>query len=67
MLPALAASRAAIRRNAPALRALRSLSSMPAPAPVGTPMNASLEESDPELFEVMEQEKRRQVLVLPYL
>ncbi|KAL1522487.1 hypothetical protein AB1Y20_017475 [Prymnesium parvum] len=60
MLPALAASRAAIRRNAPALRALRSLSSMPAPAPVGTPMNASLEESDPELFEVMEQEKRRQ-------
>jgi len=49
---------APLRRNA--LPAVRALSSMPAPAPVGTPMNASLEETDPELFEVMEREKHRQ-------
>eukprot|EP00966_Prymnesium_polylepis_P050367 1165732-Prymnesium_polylepis.1 len=51
-----------LRRNAlPAMRVLST--AMPSPVPVGTPMNASLEETDPELFEVMEHEKRRQVRV----
>ena len=52
---------APLRRNAlPTLRALSSKLET-APVPVGTPMNASLEETDPELFEVMEREKQRQV------
>jgi len=53
----------AVRRiRAPVGTALRAFAAQPASASgaLRTPLNAPLEETDPELFEIMEQEKRRQ-------
>ena len=55
-------SKAAPLRRQAFATALRAFAAQPASAPgsAGRPLNKSLEETDPELFEVMEREKQRQ-------